>query len=319
MGLPQAGFSALPSFVTGDNGITPAFNWDNGFPQNFAHPPNLSPYQLNGFAGTVVLPDWKMQRKLHWSFTVERQFSDDWAISASYVGSKGTHIMDQQLMNQLLPARAGRLSRGTPRQHHIGHRAHRGIQRALSGFRRAVGSPGDRSAGAAPLPAIRRPHRLRLLLRQLELPGLSVQVRQTLQGRVERNIRLHLLEVPHGCAGDGLLCRQAGRVLAREVVREHGHSANPHVQPDVPTAVRTGQTLRQRDHRPGPGAGRRLEAGDGEQLHERRPPGGDDEQHAAVVQPGASSRTWFPAIFGRAWTWARSTRIGTRTCWLRHS
>jgi len=104
MGLPQSGFSFLPSFVTGDNGITPAFNWDNGFPQNFAHPPNFSPYQLNGFAGTVVLPDWKMQQKLHWSFTLERQFGDDFALSASYVGSKGSHIMDQQLMNQLLPS-----------------------------------------------------------------------------------------------------------------------------------------------------------------------------------------------------------------------
>ena len=103
MGLPQVGFSFLPSFVTGDNGITSAFNWDNGFPQNFTRPPNLSPYQLNGFNGTVVIPEWKMQQKLHWSFTIERQFANDIAISASYVGSKGSHIMDQQFLNQLAP------------------------------------------------------------------------------------------------------------------------------------------------------------------------------------------------------------------------
>ena len=40
-GLPNTGFSTTASFATGDNGITPAFNWDNGFPQNFARPPNI--------------------------------------------------------------------------------------------------------------------------------------------------------------------------------------------------------------------------------------------------------------------------------------
>ena len=104
MGLPQVGFSFQPSFITGDNGITPAFNWDNGFPQNFARPPNYSPYQLNGFGGTAVIPEWRMQEKLQWNFTVERQFADDFAVSASYVASKGSHIMDQQFINQLMPA-----------------------------------------------------------------------------------------------------------------------------------------------------------------------------------------------------------------------
>jgi hypothetical protein len=102
LGLPATGFSTLASFQTGDNGVTPAFNWDDGFPQNFAPPPNFSPYQLNGLGGTAVLPsDYSLPRKLHWSVTVERQFGDDLAISGSYVANKGTHLYESQQINQL--------------------------------------------------------------------------------------------------------------------------------------------------------------------------------------------------------------------------
>ena len=101
-GLPNTGFSTTASFATGDNGITPAFNWDRGFPQNFARPPNLNPFQANGQNATVVLPsDFSIPRKYQWNFTVERQFGDDLGVSTAYVASMGHHLYATQQINQL--------------------------------------------------------------------------------------------------------------------------------------------------------------------------------------------------------------------------
>lgn len=104
-GIPNTGFSTTASFATGDNGITPAFNWDNGFPQNFSRPPDLSPFQLNGQNATVVLPsDYTLPRKVQWNFTVERQFGDDVGVSAGYVANVGRHLYSTQQINQLYPS-----------------------------------------------------------------------------------------------------------------------------------------------------------------------------------------------------------------------
>jgi hypothetical protein len=101
-GVPNTGFSTTASFATGDNGITPAFNWDNGFPQNFQRPPNLNPFQANGQNATVVLPsDYTLPRKLQFNFTIERQFGDDLGISAGYVANVGRHLYATQQINQL--------------------------------------------------------------------------------------------------------------------------------------------------------------------------------------------------------------------------
>ena len=35
-------------------GLTPAFYWDGGFPQNFSHPPLISPTVANGQSATIV-------------------------------------------------------------------------------------------------------------------------------------------------------------------------------------------------------------------------------------------------------------------------
>ena len=59
LGLPAFGYSTTASFASADSGTTPAFNWDNGFPQNFRRPPVIDPTAANRprrygrFAGSV--------------------------------------------------------------------------------------------------------------------------------------------------------------------------------------------------------------------------------------------------------------------------
>ncbi|MGH9627249.1 MAG: TonB-dependent receptor domain-containing protein, partial [Bryobacteraceae bacterium] len=102
LGLPAFGFSTNASFVTGDNGITPAFNWDNGFPQNFQHPPITDPTAANAQSVTAVLPtEYSLPYKTQWNLTLEQQFTSDLSMSFSYVANKGTHLYEDQHLNQL--------------------------------------------------------------------------------------------------------------------------------------------------------------------------------------------------------------------------
>jgi hypothetical protein len=102
LGLPAFGFSTNAAFVTGDNGITPAFNWDRGFPQTFARPPITDPLAANGQNVTSVLPsDYDLPYKVQWNFTIERQFTSDLSMSFGYVANKGSHLYESQQLNQL--------------------------------------------------------------------------------------------------------------------------------------------------------------------------------------------------------------------------
>ena len=48
------GFNAAPSYASTDAGVTPAFNWDSGFPTNWPHPPFIDPTVQNGTNVTMV-------------------------------------------------------------------------------------------------------------------------------------------------------------------------------------------------------------------------------------------------------------------------
>ena len=109
VGLPQNGFSITPSFTSPNNGLTPAFSWDNGFPQNFSHPPNLTPTVQNGQGAQLVYPNsgGLIPYSQQYNLTVERQVNDSLMVSAAYVGNKGTHIYDAggaAQVNQVNPA-----------------------------------------------------------------------------------------------------------------------------------------------------------------------------------------------------------------------
>jgi hypothetical protein len=107
VGIPQNGFSTSPSFTSPDNGLTPAFYWDNGFPQNFSHPPNLTPTVQNGQGAQLVYPDSAgiIPYSQQYNLTIERQVTESLMVSVAFVGNKGTHIYDGNAqVNQLSPA-----------------------------------------------------------------------------------------------------------------------------------------------------------------------------------------------------------------------
>jgi len=102
LGKPAFGFSTTASFASADNGITPAFNWDDGFPQNFEHPPIKGPSIANGQSVTVVFPsDYHLPYKVQWNLTLEKQFGEDLSLSASYVANKGTHLYESTVLSQI--------------------------------------------------------------------------------------------------------------------------------------------------------------------------------------------------------------------------
>ncbi|MEO8126411.1 MAG: TonB-dependent receptor [Bryobacteraceae bacterium] len=103
VGRPSNGFSSTASFSSQDAGVTPAFYWDNGFPQNFTHPPNISPTVQNGQTAQYVnaKTGGQIPYSQQWNLTLERQITDSLMVSGAYVGNKGTHLYDTQPLNQL--------------------------------------------------------------------------------------------------------------------------------------------------------------------------------------------------------------------------
>ncbi len=85
------GFNASPVFASTDSGITPAFNWDNGFPQNFARPPLVDPTVANNStAATIGRGDGRPPYFQNWSFGLQRELLPSLTMEADYVGVKGT-------------------------------------------------------------------------------------------------------------------------------------------------------------------------------------------------------------------------------------
>jgi hypothetical protein len=87
------GFNASPVFSSTNNGVTPAFNWDAGFPQNYVRPPDISPTVANGSAVTMIgAGDGRPPYFQNWSFGVQRELAENLLLEADYVGVKGTRL-----------------------------------------------------------------------------------------------------------------------------------------------------------------------------------------------------------------------------------
>ncbi len=87
------GFNASPVFASTNNGVTPAFDWDNGFPQNYARPPDISPTVSNGSAVTMIgAGDGRPPYFQNWSVGVQRELAPNLLLEADYVGVKGTRL-----------------------------------------------------------------------------------------------------------------------------------------------------------------------------------------------------------------------------------
>jgi Carboxypeptidase regulatory-like domain len=87
------GFTADPTFTSQNAGVTPAFQWDSGFPA-FIPPPFISPTfalgsQVNTFSGLNAAAPAYLQQ---WHFNIQENFKPNWLLDVGYVGSKGTRL-----------------------------------------------------------------------------------------------------------------------------------------------------------------------------------------------------------------------------------
>lgn len=106
VGRPQNGFSITPSFGSADNGLTPGFYWDSGFPQNFSRPPTISPTALNGQGAAVVERSTGgiIPYSQQWNVTLEHQFTNQLMMSGAYVANASSHLYDSMNRNQVNPS-----------------------------------------------------------------------------------------------------------------------------------------------------------------------------------------------------------------------
>jgi len=104
IGTPANGFTTSASFSSADNGITPGFLWDAGFPQNFKRPPTIEPAVQNGQGATASFrrASSYIPYSQQWNFTIERQVTSSLSISTAYVANKSTHVRDSNYnLNQV--------------------------------------------------------------------------------------------------------------------------------------------------------------------------------------------------------------------------
>jgi Carboxypeptidase regulatory-like domain/TonB-dependent Receptor Plug Domain len=96
-GVGLQGYSAAPTFSTGDGGITPAFQLDNGIPA-YQHPPFFSPTLATGY--TTEMPgdngSYSYNRPKtagrspyteQWALTLEREFPGSFVVNLTYAGT----------------------------------------------------------------------------------------------------------------------------------------------------------------------------------------------------------------------------------------
>src|SRR5207244_6922435 len=96
-GIATDGFNTAAAFSSSLGGLQPAFLLQNGFPQNFAHPPFINSTYLNGQNAPNYRPldanqlPYAQQRNL----SLEHQFTENTYVAVAYVGNKGTRLLSQ--------------------------------------------------------------------------------------------------------------------------------------------------------------------------------------------------------------------------------
>ncbi|MBN8729683.1 MAG: TonB-dependent receptor [Acidobacteria bacterium] len=87
------GFIAAPVFQSLDAGVTAAFNWDRGFPQNFVQPPVISPSAANGSEIRLIAKgDGRAPYFQNWTMTIEREIVNRVNFEVGYLGTKGSRL-----------------------------------------------------------------------------------------------------------------------------------------------------------------------------------------------------------------------------------
>ncbi len=100
LSLVGNGFQPQASFTTTNNGVTPAFLLQNGFPQNVSLQPTLSPALINGQAATYYQNSAAtLPRLQEWSLSVQQALGEKWLVEVDYVGNHGSRLVNPQMAN----------------------------------------------------------------------------------------------------------------------------------------------------------------------------------------------------------------------------
>jgi len=106
IGQPTQGFQSNPAVVSPNNGKTPAFFMDAGFPQTSAtlcpqnpgnacitKPPFINPAFANNTDVIAVAKNGlKLPRYQNWSITFERELTNNMRLDVSYIANRGTRL-----------------------------------------------------------------------------------------------------------------------------------------------------------------------------------------------------------------------------------
>ena len=103
------GYSTSATFTSLDSGVHPAFNWDNGFPQNYPKPPTISAGLNVGQSANMWWDNAsKPMYKQDYNLTIQRQLAPNLSLDVAYVGSKSTRLVTGAVNpDQLNPAYLG--------------------------------------------------------------------------------------------------------------------------------------------------------------------------------------------------------------------
>ena len=89
----QSGYAATNAPQSQDNGLTPAFKLNNGFPAYTGTLPNLSPGIGVGSIGDFISPNaGRSAYTMNWNFNIQRELPLRFFADFGYVGAKGTFL-----------------------------------------------------------------------------------------------------------------------------------------------------------------------------------------------------------------------------------
>ncbi len=98
--VSSAGFNIEGTFLTLDNGITPAFRLREGFPSNFPQQARIDPSLLNGQAASFLeQASGALPRVQNWNFGVQHEIARDLVAEINYVGNRSTRQVAAELSN----------------------------------------------------------------------------------------------------------------------------------------------------------------------------------------------------------------------------
>lgn len=91
---PTQGYESIPTAANVTNGLYPAFYLDDGFPRNLIRfPPLIDPSVANGTSPIGYVPSGLTQpRYQNWSFTIQRQLTQNTALDLTYTANHGTRL-----------------------------------------------------------------------------------------------------------------------------------------------------------------------------------------------------------------------------------